>query len=480
MKEGAPKFEASERIKSGKEVGELLRQKLLDVLDPVIGKFFDTKETSKDFWKLDEVQKDTEKLSAEAGEFFRSLIPEGLRKPEIDGEPRAGSFNWIMHLEHSEALKLFNEEVRKLSRKEYKEQKKEILKDSLHGRERVSFEGEVKETEKGGGRVDQVVINAFEQDGGENIIYERIYNTLNQKWNTSRAEASLVIQGAETGTTLDLNALLPWDYKFLPRAMDKQLGILIGGYEQVEVANLEDYKMGKSDPEGFAVRPFYKTVDYGDLREKGGMLSLLHEVAHTWQNKYYHTAEHGKAGFERLYKRIESLIYKLNFSKLSKDNKWYEDPEKTWEQIESLGIKCLNKDGIEAPLSEEGVINIPNIPYSRSKLVEKSIASEGVTREKLEMLLEIFKQEIRFYPIKSEILTKAMDSYVAEERDAWAHAIRTVRFLRQKGLDVEPGLQKLEDFKGKIDPCLASYQNSHDMIIINHETGYRFSKNPKV
>lgn len=333
----------------------------------------------------------------------------------------------------------------------------------------------MEETEKTGGDVEQTVVSAHEQVGNQNLIYERISNTLNRQRKTNHAESSLVIQDIETGTTLDLNALLPSDYKFLPRAMDKELfqpdeespitGI---SYKQEEVADLKDYEMGKSALEDFTERPFYKIVDYGDLRETGGILSLLHEVAHSWQNKYYHTMEQGGAGFERLYKTVVSLISKLD---IPKDNEQHEDPEKIWEKLEKAGVECLDKNGTEAPTNQEGVINIPNTHYGLVKLIEMLNLSDSrisqSEREQAQSILAESKSRIRFYPIKSDVLQKVMDTYVAEERDAWAHAIRTVRFLRRKGLNVEPELKELTDFKKVIDPCLSSYQNSLEMTILN-------------
>ena len=489
MNEAFPNFpQTPERMKaeSGKGLKEQLREKLLDVLDPVLRKFFDTKEIGKDFEELGEAREDAKQLSADTGEFFRSLIPDGLRKPEIDGVPNVGSSNWIMMLEHIEAYKLLADEVRKLSRKEYKGQKQEILKDSIHGREKLAVEGEVKETEGFDGAVEQTVISAWSQDGNQNLIYERVSNTLKRPRNTNHAESSLVIQDVESGATLDLNALLPSDYRYVPRAMDKDLyqpdpeSTITGiSYKQKELADLKDYKMGKSAPEGFAVRPFYKTVDYGDLGKTGGVLSLLHEVAHTWQNKYYHTMEQGRAGFEGLYKTVVSLISKLD---LPKDNEQYEDPEKIWEKLEKAGVECLDKNGTESPTNQEGVINIPNAHYGIVKIIEMLDLSDTRVsqseREQVQSLLAESKSRVRFYPLKSDVLQKVMDTYVAEERDAWVHAIRTVRFLRRKGLNVEPELKELKDFKKVIDPCLASYQNSLEMTILNQKTGYRFSKIP--
>lgn len=473
------------RLEGGRELKEQLREKLLDVLDPVLRKFFDTKEISKDFGKLTEAQEDAKQLSVETGEFFRGLIPDGLRKPEIDGVPNVGAPNWIMMLEHTEALKLLDNEVRQLTRKEYKDRKKKILKDSLHGRERVAADGEVKEIERADDVVEQTAVSALEQEGDQNLIYERIFNTLNRPKNINHPEASLVIQDIETGVTLDLNALLPSDYKYLPRAMDKALfqddaeSITGISYKQEEVADLKNYKMGESAPEGFTVRPFYRTVDYGDLRKTGGMLSLLHEVAHSWQTKYYHSPDRGKAGFEGIYKTVVSLISKLD---IPKDNDGYEPPDQIWERLEKAGIECLDKNGLDTPTNEKGVINIPNTHYGLVKIIEaikaldldSSISQQK--REQVQSLLTESKSRIRFYPIKSAVLQKVMDTYVSEERDAWAHSIRTVRFLRQKGLDVEPQLKELQDFKKVIDLCLASYQNSLEMIILNQKTGYRFSK----
>lgn len=64
--------ETPKRIKaeSGKELKEQLREKLLDVLDPVLRKFFDTKEIGKDLTRLSEAREDSKQLSTEAGEFF--------------------------------------------------------------------------------------------------------------------------------------------------------------------------------------------------------------------------------------------------------------------------------------------------------------------------------------------------------------------------------------------------------------------------
>ncbi len=60
--------------------------------------------------------------------------------------------------------------------------------------------------------------------------------------------------------------------------------------------------------------------------------------------------------------------------------------------------------------------------------------------------------------IKSEKLNELIADYEKEERDAWAHAVRALRFLRKRGIDLEPQLKTLSDFKEVIDPALGSYQ----------------------
>lgn len=480
-------LDAGENFKRTKTEGgglrEQLRGKLLDVLDPILCGFFDTKEISRDLARLNKAQENAEQLSVEAGEFFRDLIPNSLRKPEINGVQNVGSLDSIMMREHIETSKLLDDEVKRLTRKEYKNQKKEILKNSLHGRKRMAFSGEVEEIERAGGEIEQLVMNALAQEGDHNLIYEEVSNILSRARNTNHTSASLVIQDIRTGTTLDLNALLPSEYVYKPRAMDKALfrpdiesitGIV---YKQKEVADLKDYKMGEFTPQDFVVRLFYKSVDYGDLRKKGNILSLFHEVAHAWQSKYYDPMERGKTGFERLYKTILFFISKLD---IPKDDKQHEDPEKVWDKLEKAGVECLDKSGIKSPMNQEGVINIPNTHFALVKLIEGIDISDSKIsqqeREQIHSLLAESKPQIRFYPIRSHMLQKALDSYIAEERDAWAHAIRVIRFLRRKGLDVEPELKKLEDFKEIIDPCLASYQDSLEITILNKKTGYKFSR----
>jgi len=480
---GETKSFETKGIKEKKGLKEHINEKILDALEPFLSRFLEVKENRKDYEKIKLSQEDSQKLSSEAGEFFKSLIPKGLKKPDVNINPHVGSTNWIMLSENAESTKLLMPEVRGLSRKEYRAQRNEILKESVFGRDRKATKGEVREIESRDGSVEQHVMNIVEQEGGANLIYEKVTNHLNKKAGSNRAYASLLIQNKDTGATVDLNALLPSEYVFVPRAMDKELFVpdaeSITGitYQQKEVANLKEYTMGESDPEGFAVRLFYKNINYGDIRKTGGMLSLLHEVAHSWQNKYHNKINEGRTGFEEMYNTVSNSIYRIE---ILKSNDQHEEREKIWEELEILGFHCLDKNGLQAPLEEEGVINIPNIYSSLISFIKMlNLSDSSVSKEEkeaIESLLSDLMMRLRFYPIKSEHLQKVLNSYIAEERDAWAHALRTMRFLKSKGIDIEPELKKPEDFKAIIEPCLASYQYSLDMILLNQKNDYKFSK----
>lgn len=367
-----------------------------------------------------------------------------------------------------------------MSRKEYQDQKKKILEDSIYGRERKVSEGEVQEVEEGN-KIEQSVFNALGQDGGQNLIYEKVSNILSDGF--SYTNSYLLIQNIKDGTTLDLNALLPSDYKYVPGAMFRvPLQFKNQTIDQIDdkqsrAADLKSYKMGTSGAATFIASPSFNIVSYGELRKAGGILTLLHEVAHTWQFKYYNVANQGRAGFEKNYDEIVSEIAKLDKLEYGEQ---HEDREKIWEELRVKGVECLDKNGVRIPIEEEGVINIPNIHSQLVSLVNKLGISDAEIsehfRQDLASSYNKSKLLARFYPIKSAKLEEAMDSYIAGERDAWAHAIRTLRFLRQKGFDIEPQLQKIDDFKEIIDPCLSSYQQSLNTKFLKQKNAYRFNR----
>lgn len=82
-----------------------LKEKLLNSIDSFLRNFLDDSSSLhsliqgaiKDFEKLHEAKEMNEQLSNEVGDFFRDLIPNGLRKPEEEGIPNIGSYNLVVN-----------------------------------------------------------------------------------------------------------------------------------------------------------------------------------------------------------------------------------------------------------------------------------------------------------------------------------------------------------------------------------------------
>jgi hypothetical protein len=67
--------------------------------------------------------------------------------------------------------------------------------------------------------------------------------------------------------------------------------------------------------------------------------------------------------------------------------------------------------------------------------------------------------------------------YGQDERDAWAHALKTLRYLRRRGIDLEPGMKTLSDFQEYIGPCLDSHQKDIEkQIMMTNDTILRFNR----
>ena len=77
--------------------------------------------------------------------------------------------------------------------------------------------------------------------------------------------------------------------------------------------NLDSYQGTEGAEGNFAFHytttpPEVKRIEYGDLTSKGSVLSLLHEIAHAWQNEYY---DHfGGPVFKKFYKEV--LIFYIH------------------------------------------------------------------------------------------------------------------------------------------------------------------------
>lgn len=390
-----------------------------------------------------------EKLSNETGEFFSELIPKGLRKP---CEGREASPTSVVYSSLAQANRDVSRNLDRsgMSKREYREHKSKVLEHSLFG-ERTSFEGKLKESVKGY-KVAQEYECAILQGNGVNLIRERVVNFLDKKSGRNNTEANLILQNIETGLALSLDSLLPSGWDFVPASLYSVIKESTGSTNDLSDFIRSDFERSSrfaSITNGPDKKThFEKKVSYGDLSQKGKILSLLHEIAHAWQSEFSTYDLNGKPSgrgvFETLYEDVEQNFsrFSILFGKENKsDEKYKNELDLVLQELRALGVEPyydgVNNDfGTENPIIEEGVVNI------------KANGWFFVEPKKI------------YFPVRSESLTKALDGWVLEERDAWAHALKVMRFLRTKGIDIEPELIDLEEIKKIIDPCLESYQRS--------------------
>lgn len=474
---------AEQRLEKGIVLSPLsLKEKLLDSLEPVfkaIGIPANGDLWAKTRTEITDRYTFTKDFSNEAGDFFKELIPQGIIRPEVTGHGRHDfTLNPLIRKEvnafaHPNQSGAFN----KVPRKTLKENLNKFFEESIFRKERKPYESELKESGYNGVTT-QEISRAMTQQGGQNVIYEQIKNEIHSSNSVIYPEASLVIQDAKSGIVLDLDALLPKGFNFKPGLKD---------------LDLKTYS-GASTSEGiFSAGITSKTVAYGNITEKGGMLSLFHEIAHAWQINYSADALKGKYAYQTLQKESLRLMEELedadfdletriklglvtqnNFEDAKREYK--EKVSKIFEELSSIGTEPIVDEGRvlvaeAAPVDKEGVINLQSF---FNTLPSERLDKWDISQERKEYL----KKE-RFYPIKNKKLEEAREAYIAEERDAWAHALRMMRFLRQKGLDIEPGFKKLADVKEHIDPCLGSYQEGLEMDIKLSPDDYRFSRLPQ-
>ena len=302
------------------------------------------------------------------------------------------------------------------------------------------------------------------QPGGPIYVQEDIDNqffTLDDGTEYSASRSLLLVKDAETGMILEMDQLLPNKFRYTPATLDEKTIKVTqdknGTLEERVIparTELTKYEGTKNSGDGFYAT-FYGDeyggkVGYGDLTKKGGMLSLLHEVTHAWQDAY--GLGGGRKNFEKFYAAVD-----LNLSLM------------TWAQ-----------EQMEAEREKRGVdfyqnLYVPNL-LKHLKEVGAEVDPDQVSKPEMagEQDIKVTSEREdtlgRTFLIQSDKLVPLVDDFAREERDAWAHAIRALRFLRREGIDLEPELKNAKDFKEVIDPMLNSYQRWLDKKIEFPET----------
>lgn len=296
----------------------------------------------------------------------------------------------------------------------------------------------------------ETLMQVASQVGEQNTVEEVVANLLKDE--ASYCSAGLFVHNKKTGISLELKQLLPAGFTFVPAEMQKieQNYVFEDDSDNpalrlettVVPLTLESYDGTQATEGGFSAYPVLEKVAYGDLTQKGGLLSLLHEIAHAWQSKY-HSSE-GRENWENFYKNTAALLNMLRDSEHGKDNAENESPYCGFlkRKLADIGVSI---DGDYMYTDQE--LGGDKFKISSPKIVKKD-RDYGV--------------EIRHYYIQSDKVKPLIEDYVREERDAWAHALRVLRFLRKRGFDLEPELKSVKDIENIVDRCLSTYQISID------------------
>lgn len=226
--------------------------------------------------------------------------------------------------------------------------------------------------------------------------------------------------------------------------------------------NLADYQGTKlaqpASPEnpGFSMS-LGGRIAYQNLAEKGGMLRLLHEIAHAWQMKYHEGI--GRLEFEEFYRDVSehlSMMERLQ-RRLKENPELLPQPEAMGDEVPlSPADFMLNRSRDE--LRKFGIeIDPASYHYAGQQLGGGTykISVPHVTR--VDGILRWEKLE---FVVTSERIKHLIERFAWEERKAWADAIRVLRHLRENGFDLEPELKSYDDIQEIVHYALGTYQAS--------------------
>ncbi len=366
----------------------------------------------------------SEKVAVDASSLFNDMAKNGLRVSDKE-------YSYILPgsyiKEKIEDLTRYIAEVAKHSSKLAYIRIKESVDSLFKTREPVRSEEYEGETLK------QNFFQKFKQENSNNIITESVINgKLSQE--VSIATAFLEFSNRDNSTVLDLGQLIPEGYCYAPSGY---LGLSENNKEAKGALDLNEYKGAQYAEDAFRSLAYgvvgqtpLLLVEYGNLAKKGGMLSLLHEVAHAWQRMYH--ADSGRKNFEDFLTMAVGGYIDL----LEKDK----EASSTIIMLDLMREKgiTISEEELDKPL-----------PSWKSFIVKKQILRSLGNKD--------FLINLNFV-IETNRLRSLIKDYVVEERDAWAHALRVLRFLRTQGFDLEPELKTSKDMQEVVHSALSTYQ----------------------
>jgi hypothetical protein len=356
-----------------------------------------------------------------AGEYFQDMIPNSLNKPK-------------KKYEHEDRFPLILEIEKFIQGKAKDFQKDADFKDI-----NKDFRSKVYADKLDGGII-QKSYNRFVRDDKRIVLEELVENYFYE--NGNNAHSTLMVNDCHSGLKIDLGQMLPNGYYFTPSEMLKKEQKFNQNESNAGLkfspVNLNEYKGTKNSAGDFEVikdaseTGNFKKVRYGDISKKGGLISLLHEIGHTWQTVYDGTSN--KKNFYEFWDEISTNMHYLRDRREKlKDSIITEDEYK-------LSVKHIGDETAKLGVK----FNPDNFIYQDQNLENGKIIIAYSPDDK--------------YIIECDSFDKIKKGFEKEEREAWAHALLMLRFLRKRGIDLEPEMKNFSDIKDYIEKNLSTYQ----------------------
>jgi len=432
----APKFESAENKKtfSMKDFLVQMKQRIVEYVTGLISKDTDPEEYLEKSGSSEPLE-EAVRAGEEAGLYHEKMTLNSLRGTDLEYNSEKPALGGVDHFKIT-VLRLLD-------------------KISINDLASDNFRSPVVDSLRESSEPHQICLNRFKREDEQSTITEAVEN-IRLGENDSFTYSSLIFEDLKTGKSIDLNRLLPKTVFFAPSSFCEEETYVDKNEKDSKKmvkrkrlhTDLHDFQNFSGQKGIFYARGGFE-VGYGDLAKTGGILSLLHEIAHSWQQKY-----RKKENFEDNY-----LNAVINLGRLAGYKKKLENGE------EDDGYTAFFVNHYLDELKKQGIeIDESNFLYHGQELKPGEA---------------IIKDENVSYIVKSSKFEKLVYNFEKDERDAWAHALMTVRYLRRKGIDLEPGMKTLNDFKKYIDPCLDSYQESTTQEIELHQRDIRFLRKSK-
>lgn len=261
------------------------------------------------------------------------------------------------------------------------------------------------------------------------IVEENVVSMLHQNRDTSFIRSVLKIVNSESGTHINLNKVLAGLTTFSPASLKSPNSALESYRGMNNVLENED---------GFAYVPQQSEICYGDISTNEGLLSLLHEITHSWQTRFNPADAHESVYGNKIIRLCGNVSY---FSAILE------------------GIEAGNaeqpflKKHLEDLCGQYGQ-NIDTIASFLKRYVERNtpeLKRFGITIENGQVV-----------NIANKSFEDSIPNQIWVERHAWATAIKAFRLMEQSGFIPEP--EKEMDFASQVDPALRSYQRGLDSL----------------